>query len=176
LRKASTVANSFEPCVVDGGLRFAAHANAAIAVWGEYRSKSVTLGVAKQSELVANVLSRYPEGVVLVVVVVPGAEVPNSAQRQEIEAFFTRWAPSLRALVEVVEGHDLWSITNRSIMTAMRLVQRRPYPKKLFSEVSEGVKWAAEYTSKAPGESTAEAAQNLEKAIDELRRRVSWGA
>jgi hypothetical protein len=127
-------------------------------------------GLAKLDELVEHVSSNYREGTVLMIVITPGNPLPTSAQRKELEAFFTRWTQSWRAIAYVAEGTDLWSMTARTVMTGMRLVQRRSYPTKVFSEVPEAAQWASEYLVKAPGETTGDTARSVQNIVEELRR------
>jgi hypothetical protein len=161
------MSTNFERCVVDG-VRFAAYQNCAINVWNATTSE-VRGALEKLDELVGHVSSNHREGVVLMVVITPGNPLPNSAQRKDLEAFFTRWTPSWRAIAYVAEGTDLWSMAARTVMTGMRLVQRRNYPTKVFSEVSEATNWAVEYLVKPPGTSGNEAVRTVQRIVEELR-------
>lgn len=158
----------FERCVVDG-VRFGAYQNCAINVWNATTSE-VRGALAKLDQLVEHVGANYREGVVCVIVITPGNPLPGSSQRKELEAFFARWTPSWRAIAYIAEGTDLWSMTARTVMTGMRLVQRRNYPTKVFSEASEGAQWVGEYIVKAPGQAAGDAVRGLENVIEELRR------
>jgi hypothetical protein len=162
------MSTGFEKCIVDG-VRFAAYQNCAINVWNG-TTPEVRTGLAKLSELVQYVSSNYREGVVLITVITPGHPMPGSSQRKELEAFHTRWTPSWRAIAHVAEGSDLWSMATRTIMTGMQLVQRRNYPGKVFSEISEGVQWSAEYIVKAQGLGAGETVRAILTLIEELRR------
>jgi hypothetical protein len=126
------------------GARFGAYANCIVNVWeGAPRTGSLSALEA----LMQKVSPEYPSGIAFFVVVEPGAAMVESDGRKELEAFYARWTPSFCGVAQVVEGGNLWSVTARSVMTAMRLVQRRPYPSKVFSEVEEGTQWMAQYVT-----------------------------
>jgi hypothetical protein len=158
--------DSFEPCLVDG-VRLTAYQNCAISIWQQKPGAEVTGGIAKLNELVEHLASRHAGNVVKVVVITPGNPLPNSAQRKELEAFYARW--NWQAVVQVAEGIDLWSVTARSVMTAMRLVQRKAYPNRVFADADEASQWASEYIARGDGQSLADAASGLVKAIESLR-------
>lgn len=158
--------DAFEPCFVDGA-RVAAYQNCAISIWQQQPGTEVTGGIAKINELVEQLVSRYEGNVVMFAVIMPGNPLPNGAQRKELEAFYARW--NWQAVVQVAEGVDLWSVTARSVMTAMRLVQRKPYPNRMFADVEEASQWASEYIARSDGQSFADAATGLAKAIENLR-------
>lgn len=162
------MSNEFERCVVDG-VMFAAYQNCAINVWAA-PSSEVRAAIAKKDELIGYVSSKFREGAVMIIVITPGHPLPNASQRKDLEAFFARWTASWRAIAYVAEGTDLWSMTARTVMTGMRLVQRRNYPTKVFSEVSEAARWAAEYVIKPPGKSADDVVQAVEQIVEDLRR------
>jgi hypothetical protein len=158
----------FEPCIADG-VKFADYSNVAVTVWAQ-KTLGVTGALAKLDELMNHVTSQHPEGAVLIVVITQGNQIPNSQVRKELEAFYTRWLKSWRAVVFVAEGNDLWSVTARSVMTALRLVQQKPYPTKIFSETKDGAKWAAEFATKPQGKTPEDVERDLLVAIEDLRR------
>jgi hypothetical protein len=162
------MSEGFEPCLVDG-VRLAAYANCAINIWQQTTSKT-DRALPKIDELVSHLAKTCNSQVVFLNVITPGHPIPSSPQRKELEAFYGRWIGTWRAVVQVAEGTDLWSVTARSVMVAARLVQRRPYPTRVFSATEEGVQWASEYLTKPEGVSTEEVAKGLQNAMNELRR------
>jgi hypothetical protein len=124
------------------GARFSVRGNAILSTWeGPPRKEHLDLFDQFMRELSA----RFVEGVAMFVVLEPGAMMTDAKDRRETEAAYTRWAGSLRAVAQVVEGGNLWASTARSIMTAIRLVDRKPYPIKVFSDIGEAARWCAPY-------------------------------
>ena len=58
--------------------------------------------------------------------------MPTAEQRKELEKLYGRSGPILRSVAQVVEGTGMWAVMGRSVMAALRLVQRRPYPTRVF--------------------------------------------
>jgi hypothetical protein len=109
----------------------------------------------------------------MLVVIEPGCPFLDSTQRREMEDYYARFQQHLRGVAQVVEGGNLWSVTARSVMTAMRLVQKRPYPTKVFSDVEEGAEWLGAYVSPVSGKEMppAELGNGLLRCIVGLRDR-----
>jgi hypothetical protein len=160
----------FEPCVVDE-VRFGYFRNCGISIWAQTTS-GVTRALAKQDELITFLNAGYPDAVMLITVICPGNRIPTSGQRKEIEAFFEQWVKNWRAVVMVAEGNDLWSVTARSVMTALRLVQRRPYATKIFSETTDASQWASKYLVDVDSQNGDEAARQLLQSVEDLRTRA----
>lgn len=149
-----------------GQQRFGVYGNCVINTWsGAVRSDQLAMFDA----VVGEVAPQYPEGIVFFVIIEQGSPLLDSEQRKEIEAVYARWAPTMRAVAQVVEGGNLWSVTIRSLMTAIRLVQRRPYPTKVFTEVGEGVQWIAQYLTRPANDNAGDAVQGLSICVDKLR-------
>ena len=161
------MANTFERCNVEG-VRLAPYRNCAVSVWG-VGTTDISKVLIKLDQLMT-FISKQHEAIVLVVVVVPGGVLPNAGQRKEIEGFLGRWQKYWRAVTYVAEGTDLWSMAARTVMTGLRLVQRRTYATNVFSEVGDGVRWTTEHVVREPGTDAAEAARALERLIEDLRR------
>lgn len=157
----------FKQCMA-GGARYACYQNCALEIWSNDPPEYHT-ALVKLDELVTEISSVYREGVILFTVVTAGTPIPGGKERKELEAFFNKWGGSWRAIARVAEGHDLWSVTARSVMTAIRLVQRTSYPARVFSEVPEGVKWTAEYMVRPEGLSTEQTARALQETVENLR-------
>jgi hypothetical protein len=149
------------------GARFGAYKNCVLNAWiGAPRAGQLTV----LEEVMREVYAQHPSGIGLLVVVEPGAAMVDSERRKELDAFYGRWMSSLFVVAQVVEGGNLWSVTARSVMTAIRLVQRRSYPTKVFSEVEEGVEWMAPYlVAQSKAEDAASAARGLLEALGQLR-------
>jgi hypothetical protein len=162
------MSTTFETCAVDG-VRLAIYQNCAISVWNATTSDPHN-AFAKHDELLEYLGRKYSDGAALLVIIAPGNPIPSSTERKQIDAFYKRWTPSLRAAAQVAEGNDLWSVTARSVMVATRLVQRSSYPTKVFSNVPEAVPWLAEYMTKEPGMSADQCARGLQRHVDEIRR------
>ena len=151
--------------VIDGQ-RFAAYGNCVINTWSSaVRSQHL----AAFDETAGKVAQRHPDGIVFFVIVEQGSPLLDAEQRKEIEAVYARWAPSMRAAAQVVEGGNLWSVTMRSLMTAIRLVQRRPYPTRVFTEVNEGAAWVAPYVIGPANDNGKDVMAGLVAGIAQLR-------
>ncbi len=149
------------------GARFGAYGNCVINAWQgpPQQSQLDILG-----SLLERVTPQHAQGILFFVVLEPGSPFMDTDQRKDVEAFYARWTPSFGAVVQVVEGGNLWSVTARSVMTAMRLVQRRPYPTKVFSDVEEGTDWAAQFLRRPDNDTDVEdPAQALLDNINRLR-------
>lgn len=147
------------------GVRFGVYGNCLVNVWtGPTRADLL----AVFDEFMSEASSKHADGVVLFVVIEPGSPLPSAAERKAGEATYARWGPHFRAVAQVVEGNNLWAVTARSIMTAMRLVQRRPYPTKVFSDVREGATWTEQYLDLHGANGPA--AEALMSSINELRK------
>jgi hypothetical protein len=156
--------------VIVAGLRLAAYGNCIINNW--FDSPGVEQFAAFDG-FIAKVAQQNPDGVLLFVLVEPGTPILNAEQRKEMEAIYSRWGPHMRAAAQVVEGGNLWSLTARSVMTALRLVQRRPYPTRVFSEVSEGAEWTAQYASRPDNDPHRDAKHGLLAEIQRMRASVA---
>jgi hypothetical protein len=125
---------------VMAGARFAVCGNCILSTWmGPPRADHL----ARFDELMVRLSAQYAQGVVMFVTLEPGAMMTDARERRDTEAAYTRWAHAFKAVAQVVEGHNLWAATARSIMTAMRLVDRKPYPIKVFSDTREAARWCA---------------------------------
>lgn len=148
------------------GVRLAAYGNCIINSW---------YGVAGKEQLAAfekcieQVDKSFPDGIVFFVVVEPGAPILTAEQRKEMEQIYARFSPRLRGAAQVVEGGNLWSLTARSVMTALRLVQRRPYPTRVFSDVLEGAEWAAQYVARPENDNSESGKEGLLHEIKRMR-------
>jgi len=151
--------------IIDGQ-RFAAYGNCVINTWSN-AVRSEHLAVFDLT--VGKVAECYPDGLVFFVVIEQGAPLLDAEQRKEIEAVYARWAPQMRAVAQVVEGGNLWSVTIRSLMTAIRLVQRRPYPTRVFTEVEEGAEWLGPFVGAPANDSASDAVAGLVANIAQLR-------
>ena len=151
--------------IVDG-LRLAAYGNCIINNWTGSPGKAQ---FAAFDEFIAKVSQSWPDGILFFVVIEPGTPILNAEQRKDMEELYARWGVSLRATAQVVEGGNLWSLTARSVMTALRLVQRRPYPTRVFADVIEGAEWTAQYVARPDNDNSADAAQGLVTEIKRLR-------
>jgi hypothetical protein len=151
------------PPVLVPGLRLAAYGNCIINNW--YDSPGAEQFSAFDT-FIGKVAAQNPEGVLLFVLVEPGTPILNADQRKEMESIYSRWGSKMRAAAQVVEGGNLWSLTARSVMTALRLVQRRPYPTRVFSEVGEGAEWTSQYIARPDNDN---AAQGILSEVQRLR-------
>jgi len=152
--------------VVIGGVRLAAYGNCVISNWlGSPGSKEF----AAHEEYVAKVAASQKDGLVFFVVLEPGAPILNAEQRKEMEGVYSRWGPTLRAAAQVVEGGNLWSLSARSVMTALRLVQRRSYPTRVFADVEEGAEWVAPHVARPENDNASGAASGILAEIERLR-------
>lgn len=151
--------------VMDGA-RFAVAGNCILSTWtGPPRANHL----ARFDELMAALAPEYPQGVVMFVALEPGAMMTDARDRRETEAAYTRWAHALKAVAQVVEGHNLWAATARSIMTAMRLVDRKPYPIKVFSDSREAARWCAPHVLLPDARSGRDAELTLYDELSALR-------
>ncbi len=151
--------------VMDGA-RFAVCGNCILSTWmGPPRPNHL----ARFDELMSALAPEYADGVVMYVALEPGAMMTDAKDRRETEAAYTRWAHALRAVAQVVEGQNLWAATARSIMTAMRLVDRKPYPIKVFSDTREAARWLAPHLVLPAALAGRDAALTLAEAVVSLR-------
>ncbi len=151
--------------IVDGQ-RFASYGNCVINTW----AAALRAPHLEAFDLTAGkVAKRYPDGIVFFVIIEQGSPLLDAEQRKDIEAVYARWAPSMRAVAQVVEGGNLWSVTIRSLMTAIRLVQRRPYPTRVFTEVREGAEWIAPHLIAPAHDSGGDIVAGLVASITQLR-------
>ena len=145
------------------GLRLAAYGNCIINSWYD---SPVAETFSAFDTFIGKVATQYPDGVLFFVLVEPGTPILNADQRKEMESIYSRWGSKMRAAAQVVEGGNLWSLTARSVMTALRLVQRRPYPTRVFSEVGEGAEWTSQYIASPDNDN---AAQGILSEVQRLR-------
>lgn len=148
------------------GLRLAAYGNCIINNW---IGSPGSLQMTTFDNFIGEVANQWPDGIMFFVLLEPGAPILNAEQRKEMEALYLRWGPKLRGTAQVVEGGNLWSLTARSVMTALRLVQRRPYPTRVFAEVDEGAEWAAQYLARPANDTSSNAVSGLLGEIQRLR-------
>jgi hypothetical protein len=153
------------PVLIDG-LRLTAYGNCIINNW--YGSPGPE-HFSAFNNFITQVAQQNSEGILFFVLIDPGAPILNAEQRKEMEGIYARWGSALRACAQVVEGGNLWSLTARSVMTALRLVQRRPYPMRVFAEVGEGAEWTAQYVRRPANDPARDAAQGLAAEIQRLR-------
>lgn len=152
--------------VLAHGLRLAAYGNCVINNWYDQPAAGQ---MANFDAFIGKVAQQYPDGILLFVLVEPGTPILSAEERKEMEAIYAKWSPKTRAVAQVVEGGNLWSLTARSVMTALRLVQRRPYPTRVFSEVGEGAEWTSQYVSRPDNDNARDATQGLLAEVQRLR-------
>jgi hypothetical protein len=152
--------------VIAPALRLAAYGNCVINNWYDSPTMEQLAGF---DAFIGKVAQQHPDGVLLFVLVEPGTPILSAEQRKEMEAIYARWSGKTRAVAQVVEGGNLWSLTARSVMTALRLVQRRPYPTRVFSEVGEGAEWTSQYVSRPDNDNARDATQGLMAEVQRLR-------
>jgi hypothetical protein len=123
---------------ITAGARFGLFGNCVIIAWlGPSRSEHRETF----DELMREAATKHAQGVVMFVALESGAVMTDAGQRRDSEAAYARWATSIRAVAQVVEGGNLWAATARSVMTATRLVERRPYPTRVFSDPRDAARW-----------------------------------
>jgi hypothetical protein len=124
--------------------------------------------IAKIENAIRVTHTAYPSGVSLLVLIESGAPMPTADQRKELENFYVRCAPQFRCVAQVVEGTGMWAVMGRSVMAALRLVQRRPYPNKVFSDLNEALAWLEPHVEN-PGANVQDPHAGLKATVDSLR-------
>jgi hypothetical protein len=154
-----------------GGMRIATFEDCIITTWS---GDAELVQFTSLEDFTLTFAAGCAHGITLLVVVEPGTPFLDSSQRRQAEGYYERFQPILRAVAHVVEGGNLWSVTARSVMTAMRLVQRRPYPIKVFSDVAEGAEWLGPHIKTKSGEKLvgAEAGNALLRTVVNVRGRT----
>lgn len=152
----------------DLGVRLGRFGNCVLLVWS---------GAVRPAEIEAmhaytdNVVEACAGGVTILTVIQDGTPLPSAEGKRSLEAYFGHYADRIRAAAHVAEGTGLWASMARSVITALQLVRRRPYPTKVFSDVAEGIEWLAPHV-KTDGPSTpADNRAGLTNCVAALRRR-----
>jgi hypothetical protein len=151
------------------GARFSVLGNCVINSW---QGPPLKDHLVVFDQIMAELSARHAAGVLMMVVLDSGSPIPTASQRRDGEAAYARWGHCIRAVAQVVEGTNLWAMTARSIMTAMRLVQRRTYPIKVFSDVREAAVWSIPHLELTREVTQADHAELLLAEIAELRAMV----
>jgi hypothetical protein len=153
--------------VIMDGARFAVLGNCVISAWA---GPPEPPHLRTFDELMAEVSGRYADGVVMLLVLEPGALLNDASQRKAAEGHYARWASSLRALAQLIEGENLWAATGRSHVTAIQLVEPRHYPSRLFADAREATRWCAPHLELPPPHGTLdERAEALLACTQRLR-------
>jgi hypothetical protein len=148
------------------GVRVGSWGNCAINTWQAGADWSQ---LRELETSIRDLYTRYPSGVALIVLIEPGAPLPTAEHRKELESFYLRVTPILRAVAQVVEGTGMWAVAGRSVMAALRLVQRRPYPTRVFSEINEALGWLEPHLENPGGAGVQDSQQGLCAMVDSLR-------
>jgi len=164
---AAARSQAAEPSVV-GGVRLGSYGNCIIHDWS---------GPARPEEMEA--LTRYtmraaeawPRGLSMLVVIEVDCPMPTGDEKRALEKYFLDSADHLKAVAYVAEGTGLWASMARSVMTAIRLVRRRPYPTKVMSDSAEGIEWLRPFLATShDGPQDPNACEGLTRYLADLRR------
>lgn len=161
-------ASKLAPCVV-GGVKFGSYLNCLIEVCESNGTGDFIQIIRKLDEMVPALYESYPEGIAFLVIVAPGAPIPNSADRKALEAFFTKWHSKWRAIARVAEGSDIRSIATRAVMTGLVLVKRAAHPENTFSTCEDAAEWLGQFLARRQGQDTQHAIAELTSAIQKVR-------
>lgn len=149
------------------GLRLGSYGNCVVSIWS---GEPTSLCIDAFERFARGLFEQWPSGICLFVLLEPGSPMPTSEQRREMDQYYLRVGHQVRAVAQVVEGGNLWAVMARSVMTALRLVQKAPYPMKVFAETREGAAWAVDYMEMAPPASDrAQWASGLVECVAKIR-------
>lgn len=152
-------------------LHLSSFGNCVINIW---EGAPETAALAELEEYCRKVAAENGETLTLLTVLEEGAPFINAAQRKELEGFYARLAPLFSGVGQVVEGSTMWSVTARSVMTAMRLVQKRGYPVRVFSDADVAVNWLSEIVRQPASITDADQISDQFKAeVHSMRRKAA---
>ena len=148
------------------GLQIGSYGNCVVTIWSGEATRATLDAIDRFS---AKVYERWPAGTTLLVVLEPGCPMPNSEQRRDLDQYYLSVGNQVRGVAQVVEGGNLWAVMARSVMTALRLVQKSPYPMKVFASAQEGADWISEYVTTEASDDRAKIGTELLNYVGALR-------
>lgn len=69
------------------------------------------------------------------------AEIPSDDVRKKIAALNDRLVPYVAAMAQVAPGSGFRSAALRAVVTSINMLQRKPFPRKVFGEVEPALVW-----------------------------------
>ena len=148
------------------GLRLGSFGNCLVTVWS---GEAVRATIDAINDCSAKLLTRWPDGITLLVVIEQGCPMPNSEQRRDLDQYYVNMGSHLRAVAQVVEGGNVWAVMARSVFTAVRLVQKTAYPMKVFASAAEGAEWLADHVTTGEGAGPGQVRAGLLNCVGMLR-------
>ena len=111
------------------------------------------------------VLERHPQGVVVLNFLAQGPMPPSEVRAHAAKAQ-TKDIAGVLGHATVIDATGFAASAMRSILTGLFLVERHPFPRKVFSASQDAVSWLSQQSS-----ATADWAPGALRAANELRRR-----
>lgn len=152
------------PVVREDGVLLATWRNVLLNVGKGNPSKEFIDQVLQHAE---DLLSVYPDGIVLMLLIYDGGGVPGGKGRGRATQMLREIGPRLQALAAVIEGAGFWASAARSILTGLALMSRSRFPLRTFSEMNEAARWLVKYIQPPVPLEELQAAM---KELDEARR------
>lgn len=113
--------------------------NVVVVAW---RGECTAPGVTRFERAALSTLLRWPQGVVLLGVIEPGATPPSQEMRSVIAASNDRMASKgALAFAAVFSGAGFFGSAVRGVVTGLTLLARRTYPFRVFPGHQEAVQW-----------------------------------
>ncbi len=147
---------------------FATWKRVAIAI---IRVETTLDGVKKLRQLCDAMGRQHPGGMLLLSIVEPDAPMPPPEVRSAMASFLAGLAGQVVASAVVYEGGGFRAAAVRGVVTGLSLVNKLPYPHKIFSTVNAAVNWFVA-TSPIARDWGGEA---MITAVAEVRDRVARG-
>ena len=90
-------------------------------------------------------LVEYPGGIGSIGVTEQGTPLMGAAEREAASKLFSDFRQTTRFAAMAIEGDGFWSSSSRSMVTAISLLARVPFPMRSFRYVSDATAWQARF-------------------------------
>jgi hypothetical protein len=96
------------------------------------------------SVCVEKVTSRFPAGIAIVNILHATMRMPPSDMREYAQKKLQDSSPLVRCHAAVLNEKGFWSGAMRAGLAGLYMVQKTPFPRKVFGENEEAVEWCRE--------------------------------
>lgn len=126
--------------------------------------------MAQVQQHAEDLLSQYPDGIAMMLLVYDGGGVPGGQGRGRATQMLREIGPRLQALAAVIEGAGFWASAARSVLTGLALMSRTRFPLRSFAGTNEAARWLVKHIRPAvPLEELLAALRELDQARREHR-------
>lgn len=102
-----------------------------------------TLDVVRRTA--AEVLVEYPGGIGSIAVAEQGTPLMGAAEREASSKLLSDFTRTTLFAAMTIEGDGFWSSSARSVVTAISVVARVPFPVRSFRYVNDATAWQARF-------------------------------